>query len=438
MEPDDSPHHGLPKGTIPRLIITAVITGILCLAIWFLVPLSYEWRIALIAAAIMGAVYEEAKSLTKRFEDFLDRIFNPLKRVVKVVGRAGAFAIGILVGVVIGFFVARAWQSQPSSRSLLYISPVRSISSQPFYSEFLDRLIQESANDFSVTVWVPDDDWKAGSQQRLLKEAAKRKREYAALVFTPFIESSKDPGPEEEELLKFFSDTKDFNTVLFDTDLSEILQGRLIKEGLAIPPCMKGDEMAAGRKAAIAMVQYLYENQIWEPTIAVFDKLAPMERSIAFRQVFEIEARKKGIRPNPPVTWFWPGPSNKQSRDGAREIASINLTRAIDGVFAGNDISALGVRDVILDSKSKGAPPLKEKIGVVGYDGVNQVRELLKAGNEPVLINSVDVNLPEQVSGLVSSVRRLNSPDREKAFRRKLEQRCETRAPHLIKSVAGE
>lgn len=415
-----------------KQVLIAVGTTIVCLTVWYLIPIPADWRIGIVVGLLVGVIYKWADYLSLNSEHFA-HFLGP--RAVKVVG----LAFVTLGGGAVGFFFARALQSRPPPRSILYISPVRSLSDQPFYGEFLDRLIQASAGkNFDVVVQVTDDDWNPSSQQRLLKEVVKRQKEYAAVVFSPFIEGSRDPKPEEDELFRFFSDTKDFNTIVFDTDLSESLRGRLIGSGLAIPPCVQGDEWAAGKLAALALVQYLYENQIWKPNIAVFDKLAPMGRSTAFRHFFEIGTEEKHIKPNPLISWYWSGKHGIYARDNAREVAATNLGSTIDGVFSGNDVTALGVRDVILDLQNKGTLSVKKKIGVVGYDGVAEVRELLKARNESILINSVDVNLVEQANSIVSFVSRLNSSNREQALRHKLDERCEAKTPYLIKSVPGE
>ncbi len=423
------------RSNIKEVFIIVVGTSIVGPMGWFSTPTPAELWSAIVAAILLGIIFEGVKYLRKHSERFAGFFNNP---AVKLGGRVGTLVFVTLVGGAIGFFVAQSFQSRPPPRSILYISPVRSLSDQPFYGEFLDRLIQASAGkNFDVVVQVTDDDWNPSSQQRLLKEVVKRQKEYAAVVFSPFVES-KDSKPEGDELFKSFSGTKDFNTIIFDTELSESLRGRLIADRLAIPPCVQGQEWEAGKLAALALVQYLYENQIWRPNIAVFDKLVPMQRSMAFRRFFELGAEEKHIRPNPLIPWYWSAKRGINARDIAREVASTNLNSTIDGVFAGNDVTALGVRDVILDLQGKGTLPLKKKIAVVGYDGVAEVRELLKARNESIIINSVDVNLVEQANSIVSFVSRLNSSDREQALRHKLDDKCEAKTPHLIKSVPGE
>jgi DNA-binding LacI/PurR family transcriptional regulator len=342
----------------------------------------------------------------------------------------------MLVAGVIGFWAARALELTPPPSTILYISPVRFLSGQPFYSEFLDKLIQESSSkNFEVTVWEPDEDWVASRQQRLLKQLLKQQKLYAGVVFTPFIESSRDPKPEEAELFRFLVEAKGLNAVLFDTDLSDDLRNRLIKQEIAVPPCVSGQEWEAGKLAALAMTEYFHENQITDATVAVFDKLQPMQRSISFRKYLQLGAEDKHIKLEPFRTWFWSGQQSMYGRANAREIAESNLTDDLDAVFSGNDVTALGVRDVILARQTKRRLLSGKKTVVVGYDGIHDVRELLNDRSEPVIVNAVDVNIAEQAHSVVSVLEQLNSKKRDQALRHKLDETCYSTAPHLIRTA---
>jgi hypothetical protein len=290
------------SGNMKLLLYQFGVSAIVCAIILFL-PISRELRFAIVlafvAAFVAALLFEGIRLLSINFQIFAN--FLNLK-IVKFTSNR----IVILAVALAAFFGARALYSPPPRHTILYLSPVRFVSRQPFYAEFVDKLIQESANqNFDVTVWEPDQSWIASSMQHLLKEAAKRKKEYAAIVFTPFIESSTNPGPEDEEFFRFLTDAEGSNVVLFDTDLSESLRQRLAKENLSLPPCVKGNDWEAGRLAAQAMVDYFYRNQIIKPTVAVVDKLQAMDRSIAFRSSLETEARKKHLKPNPTITWYW-------------------------------------------------------------------------------------------------------------------------------------
>lgn len=413
---------------MPKVLTIIIAVSIACTVAWFL-PISAEWRIGIIVGILVGFAVEGVKTLKDKFEA-IARFFNSTTiRVLRPL-------IVALVGGGIGFFAARALEKTPPPSTILYISPVRFLSGQPFYSEFLDKLIQESSSkNFEVTVWEPDEDWVASRQQRLLRQLLKQNKQYAGVVFTPFIESSSDPRPEEEELFRFLIEAKGFNMVLFDTDLSEGLRDRLIKHEIGVPPCVSGQEWEAGKLAALAMTEYFHENKITDATVAVFDKLQPMQRSTSFRKYLQLGAEDNHIKLKPLRTWYWSGQQSMYGRANAREITASNLTDAIDAVFSGNDVTALGVRDVILARQTKKRLHSGKKTVVVGFDGIHDVRELLNDKSEPVLVNAVDVNISEQVHSVVSVLERLNSKSRDQALRHKLDEPCYSTAPHLIRTA---
>ncbi len=303
-----------------------------------------------------------------------------------------AFVLGSLFSVLVGLWLREA------PKTVLYISPVRDISSQPFYTEFLQNLVQKSkVTGMDVVVWFPDEDFSGQSQRALLDMAALQKARYGAVIFTPFVQ---DPKADEEAFFHFISQMKGSNVVLFDTDLSDSLRERISQSGLPIPPCEKGDEAEGGKLAASALINYFSSHHAVNPAVVVFDKPGGSARVVAFRQALNEGARAK-VPPLTPQIIEWT--SMRYSRNEARETAESAILSGlnIDAVFAGNDASALGVREAILQLRSLNNPHATRDIRIVGYDGTSEVRRLLRSPKESLLFNSVDVRLSDEADKIV-------------------------------------
>lgn len=292
--------------------------------------------------------------------------------------------LGTPLGLSAGLFVA--WYSREIPETLLFISPAPYLSQQGFYAEVVDELIHQGRQSgFDVLVWVPDHSFKSEDQRALLEKAVRTKKSYTSVILTPFI---KDEHKDEETLFQFIRNMHDSSVFLFDTDLSKGLKQRL-SENRPIPACVKGDERAAGRMAANAMVEYFSEKHITNPVVVRLEKGGYSERGIAFME--ELERLRPGIARQVSV---WP--TSEYTRSEAAELARINLRNRphVDAIFSGNDVSALGVRDVIVQQGL-------QNIAVFGYDGIFEVRQLLNSGREPIIMHTVDVKIAEQVGYIV-------------------------------------
>jgi ABC-type sugar transport system substrate-binding protein len=303
-----------------------------------------------------------------------------------------AFLLGSLLSILVTYWL------RETPKAILYLSPVRDISSQPFYTEFLQYLVQKSkASGLDVVVWFPDQDFSGQSQRALLNMAAEQKRHFGVVIFTPFLRDAKS---DEEAFFQFISRMQGSNVVLFDTDFSDSLRERISKSGLSIPPCEKGDEVEGGKLAASAVLNYFSTHHLPNPVVAVFDSPSGGTRSAVVRQALNEGAKAQ----TPPLSlkiieWT----SINYGRNEAREVAesSISSGQKIDAVFSGNDASALGVREAILQLRSVGNPYARRDIRIVGYDGSSEVRRLLRSSDENLLLNSVDVGLSDQADNIV-------------------------------------
>jgi ABC-type sugar transport system substrate-binding protein len=347
--------------------------------------------------------------------------------------------VTIIIYFATGYFAARAFIISPrrsvviikseTPRTILYISPVRDISSQPFYTEFLQYLIQKSkSSGMDVAVWLPDDDFSGQSQRALLDTAAQQKARYGVVVFTPFV---RDPNLDEEALFQFMSRMEGSNVVLFDSDFSDKLRERIWKKGLSIPPCETGDQAEGGERAASALIKYFSAHHLLSPVVAVFDNPSRSgPRSVAFRKALDVYARAE-VPPLRPQIIEWT--SVQYGRNEAREIAEYAFSKGekIDGIFSGNDASALGVRDAILYLRSINNRNAAKQVRIVGYDGTFEVRRLLRSSNEDLLLNSVDVGIFDQADKIVWLASQLLQGNH--SVFREHRQGCGTYKPHLVR-----
>jgi ABC-type sugar transport system substrate-binding protein len=270
---------------------------------------------------------------------------------------------------------------------------VRYLSRQGFYSAVVDELAHQSMdNNLEVGVWLPTNDFGMQAQNSLIEKAIREKSGFAAIVFTPFKQYTQ---ADMDDLYEHFVKFQPADIIIFDMDLPATFRDRLAKNKLPIPPCVKGNEKIGGELAANAMAEYFASKGVKNPTIAVFNMEVPGLRSTAF---VEQLAQNKQINAKT-VSWL----SRSFTREEATGIALAELPNGphIDGIFAGNDASALGVRDAIMQLKSERVPGVDGEIKIVGYDATGEVVQLLQDANEKILLNTVDVNIPAQVTAMI-------------------------------------
>ena len=333
--------------------------------------------------------------------------------------------IALFVGGVGGLLSAK-WL-EPDRKTILYVSPVPQLSRQPFYGEFVDELLRQAKQGgLDVAVWLPNRDFDPQNQEELLLAALKEKKRYSAVIFSPFIINSED----EDTLLDFLIKSQDLNLILFDIDISDSVQQRLTNVGLGIPACVKGDELEGGRLAAQATLDYSYSRKLMNPKVVVFDRqLGESQRAHEYQQ--RLAQGNNGVKPT--ITrWL----STRYSRDEGFENALRELSggeKQIDVIFATNDVSALGVRDAVIQLRNRKPPLATRDLKIIGYDGIDEVNSLLQNPNEDLLLNSVDVRLPDQVGGIMWLVNQLVS-DKQKVphFRGRP---CIQKQPRLLRAA---
>jgi DNA-binding LacI/PurR family transcriptional regulator len=328
----------------------------------------------------------------------IGRVIPPVLRLVLHRRPAPKWLISIafIVGAGGGFLVSAMVKHTPNT--ILYISPVRYLSTQGFYSAVVDQLIHQGGdNGFQVTVWLPTQDFEVQAQHFLIDKAIKEKSNFAAIVFTPFKEYTQE---DMNDLYQHLVEFQPADLVIFDMDIPAPLRDRMAKNNIPIPPCVKGDEKIGGELAARALLEYFSSRGMKNPTIAVFNQTVPKPRSVAFLET--IAAQNSGINART-VIWL----TRSFTREEARQIALTELPSGphIDAIFAGNDASALGVRDALMQLRSERVPAVDGEIKIVGYDATGEVIQLLQDINEKFLLNTVDVEIPDQVTAIIRDAR---------------------------------
>jgi DNA-binding LacI/PurR family transcriptional regulator len=389
--------------------LAAILIGAFVLS---LVPAMQPFHVDLVGGAILLVLARLAAAIPWH------RLDTERRTMLRVVG-VGLFLLGAIIGY------ATAFYSPHQVKHLLFLSPVTHLSRQPFYSEVADELIRQGrGSGFEVTIWLPGEDFSPQEQHALLDRAAAEKDQYAAVIFTPFVIS--DAGAEEHKYFLFLERMKDRGVIIFDMDLSNELQERLSGAGISVPPCVKGDEEAGGKMAANWLLNFFAAKGVKQPVIAAFDKSNHLGRSSAFQQRVREQLGSSATL----LTWQ----AQKFGREEAREVTfgALSQPQQVNAVFATNDVSALGVRDAILELQSEGRLPPKDPIWVMGYDGTYDVMQLLQRSEESILVNSVYVDIPSQVSDLISFANVLQT-DRQRAYRAANAASCKMPQPHMLR-----
>jgi ABC-type sugar transport system substrate-binding protein len=389
--------------------LVAILVGAVLLS---LVPAMQPFHVDLVGGAILLVLARLAAAIPWH------RLDTERRTVLKVVG-VSLFVVGAVIGY------ATAFYSPHQVKRLLFISPVAYLSDQPFYSELADELIRQGkGSGYEVTIWLPAGDFSPQEQHALLARAAAEKDQYTTVVFTPFIVT--DAGAEEQKYFEFLQQMKDRGIIIFDMDLSNELQERMSGAGMSVPPCVKGDEAAGGKMAANWLLNFLAAKGVKQPVIAAFDKPGHMGRSTAFQQRASEQLGQAATL----LTWQ----TEVFGRQEAREVAfaALSQPQRVNAVFATNDVSALGVRDAILELQSEGKLSPKEPVWVMGYDGTYEVMQLLQRSEETILVNSVYVGIPDQVSDIIALANLLQT-NRPAVLRAANSAPCKMPQPHMLR-----
>ena len=268
-----------------------------------------------------------------------------------------------------------------------------------------------------------DKDFDASSNGKVLLAAAAEKERFAAVVFTPFLISERE---DEDTLFNFMGKMKGSNVILFDTDLSPPLKKLLLDTGIDIPPCVKHNEDIGGRLAAEATLDFFVSRNKPNPTVVIFDKQqGPSARALAYQG--RLQEGKGQVRPII-IPWSSIGYGREEAKDKA--LRELSAEKRVDAVFAGNDASALGVRDAIKELRHREPPRATNDIKIFGYDGIAEVNRLLKDPDEEFFISSVDVQISSQVHSIVSFASKLLS-DKQKV-RHDLGRPCDEKVPTIV------
>jgi len=395
------------------------------------------WKVIAESAVIMAVGI--GMSLLPNFKEYshdivagalllvLGRIIPPILK--QVLHRRPApkwlVSIAFIVGGLFGYMVSGTVASKP--HTIVFISPARYLSRQGFYSAVVDELAHQGLdNGLEVTVWLPTRDFDVQAQHFLLEKAIREKANFAAIIFTPFKEYTQ---ADMDDLYQHFVKFQPADLIIFDMDLPAALRDRLAKSNLPIPPCVKGNEKIGGDLAANAMAGYFASKGVKNPTVAVFNQEVSRPRSAAF---MEDLAQSRVVNAKT-VTWL----TRSYTRDEATGIALAELPNGphVDGIFAGNDASALGVRDAIMQLKSERVPAVDGDIKIVGYDATGEVVQLLQDANEKFLLNTVDVDVPDQVTAMIRYAKMLQK-NRSSAMRQPGDE-CMAITPRLFRSAGS-
>jgi ABC-type sugar transport system substrate-binding protein len=326
------------------------------------------------------------------------------------------------------------------NKPVLFINSALSIDEDD-KSDIFDFFVLLTANlsiefhkaEFDVVMKVPRSQDTAAKEQNLfiislLENLVKENRfkdHYSGIVIAPFDKDKLRPN-----LIKFVSSLKDneFPVITIDKGFETI---ETIKPDVKIPYVIC-DGKKGGKVAAGCFIEYfeshtrLFEGR--KPQIIILEGLqCSEERSKGFTEkgklVFDIFGKLSG----------------EYKRSKAKEVVkdAIESKDKVDGFFCCNDEMALGVRDAIEEYKER-LENKRNRVGIkyhgtekqaryeeidskisrlneiriVGYDGIKEVRVLLKQPNEQWLLNSVDVQVSAQVQALKEIYCSLQDPDK--------------------------
>jgi ABC-type sugar transport system substrate-binding protein len=295
--------------------------------------------------------------------------------------------------------------SKKIDKPIVYISSLlnkNKSSSFDFFVEIITCISEKLSLDYDLIVKIPSSTHP--SQAQLIEKIIEQSDNYGLFIVAPFntlelkkILEGKDIRIPIITIDKYFDTIKNNNTNI------EI-------------PYISADWKEGGKLAADIFIEHFKNKD--KVTILILEGLEGSQVRIdGFTERIK-ETNKRGCkkRKSNPCIKCKSGSDCKFSLiksdtlDFSRESATTYLKRflqdnpnlQIDGIFACNDEMALGARDTLQELTKNGN---HQNIKIVGFDGINEVKFILKNNKDDLLLGSIDVNISQQVEHLVNSIK---------------------------------
>lgn len=312
--------------------------------------------------------------------------------------RTGATLDSYLEGVIgsIKKELHRIKQLHPSP--ILFISSVIADSSSNSHLEYFGSIIRLLADEFAK-----HKDWSIDcvikitpttfDQTLLIADAISRDDYYRGIIIAPY------ETEESGRLIHEYLDVNDRNSCPIFTIDKTYHKLSLFNGNVKAPCGVMSDWEQGGKEAATLFDHYCKRLNINSPRILLVDGLeGGKERLESFYRTLV------PVYENSMLCWLINGDfsRNKACDKFFGDILTKVKPGYIHGVFCANDEMALGVRDAI---KYWEEDHEDEKLGIViiGYDGIETVKKYIDQG-DPYLLNTIDVNLRNQVRQLTHCV----------------------------------
>jgi ABC-type sugar transport system substrate-binding protein len=281
--------------------------------------------------------------------------------------------------------------------SAINVSPDESLEYFSLIASHLAFALQRDGRTLPVDVVlkVPKPTDPAESQLDIIRDLQVNADRYLAVIISPY-----ETKRLALELARFRKNTPTVPVFLLDKCLADSCDAfRTCKEFL--PPGVMNDWDHGGRLAARSLFSHFQIMQFKNPCIGIVEGLEGSEERV---QGFRDEMRlRKGSSVK--IQCLKGGDFQRaRARTLTTEFLAERKPGAVHGFFCTNDEMALGTWDSVRAWEQKHRV-YSSGVRVVGYDGIRDLKGLiLKQEPDPILLNSVDVDIRGQVSQLAAIV----------------------------------
>lgn len=202
-----------------------------------------------------------------------------------------------------------------------------------------------------------------------------------------------DPDSNFDKITDFYKNKK-IPLVLLDVNFDLTQYDKRSRK--LLPPFIGGNEKVGGKIAAEIMANHFIKNNFNRIEVLIIKGASTGWESVRYKSFAGTLSEKLD------TTYIYSDPiryDRVTARDACRILLkehSVNKRITINGIFAANDDMAIGAKTALQELLYHGYTVIKE-FGIVGYDGINEMKELL-ASSDLYIIGSVDVKISEQAA----------------------------------------
>lgn len=283
-------------------------------------------------------------------------------------------------------------------KRLLLISSV-STGGKNFFARLVGEIVTVSEeNDFDVLIKMvkTEEDYRIEPQLNLLHKLLREECDFDVMCIIPT-----SPEFTTNMVIELIEE----RNVLIAIDVRYEDISPFERKKIKPPPIVQVDNISGGRLASETLSKFFLKNRIENPTVLTISGpvglMHARDREKGFLDEFRKIFPESKIIKLEPGDWF-----REKAEKNFNNFLKLNKNKEINGIFAGNDEMALGIRKAIIKAKKRGDIEISQDVKIMGFDNITEMQELIETEDEYIL-GTIDQNLNLMAKELIKLARNM-------------------------------